>query len=455
MGLAEGELVDGRYRVVRAIAEGGMGVVYEVEHVGLKKRVALKLLRSEVADIPGLSARFEREARATSMLDHPRIVRVTDFGRATQGLYLVLDLLRGRSLGQVLEEGRLPIARAVSIAVQMLEGLTAAHAANLVHRDLKPDNVFLCDGPNGTDDVRVLDFGIAALRGDAGVTKLTQTGAVMGTPAYMAPEQAMGQAELDARVDVHAVGVMLYEMLTGAPPYSGENYNQVLHAVLVGKPTPIEALRPEVAASLCAVVARSMAPKHERYPTAEAMRAALLAEPGAEWKMPSELEVTDLRGPGSSQKIVLSPTVPRGMTARAPLATPAPLTAPAALELDRSSPVQALELDRPAPPAAAPPPPPPRRSIAAPLLAVVAVALVGGGLLVWHPWKHDAIVEIVNVAPDTQVTLDGAAIEGRRLQLPLSGEVHVLGLHHKRDNRTIRFVADHDQILDASAAPAR
>ena len=323
--LALDEVIDDRYRLVRELAAGGMGVVYEAEHLGLQKRVALKLLLSDVADVPGMAQRFEREARATSRLDHEHVVRVTDFGRtATGSPYIVMELLVGRSLGDVLEaEGRLAPARTVAIGKQMLAGLGAAHEQGLVHRDLKPDNIFLCDRG---EKVKVLDFGIAAFRGPQVATKLTRTGSVMGTPAYMAPEQAMGRGELDARTDLHAVGAMLYEMLAGHPPYLGENYNQILHAVLTGKPARLEEVRPGLAPSLYAAIARALAPDpDDRFATAADFAAALSGEIAAPaFRMPSKLAVTDLREPTATpaRAVAVAPT--------ASYALPTPAASPAA-----------------------------------------------------------------------------------------------------------------------------
>ncbi len=256
-----GQVIDGRYRLESKLAEGGMGAIYVAEHLSLRKQVAIKFLHPEVADVPGIAVRFEREARATSQLEHPHIIRVSDFGRASDGaLYLVMELLVGRSLSALLvDKGALSVERAVAITDQIPAGLQAAHMQSVVHRDPKPDNIFLRDEAADTDDVKLLDFGIAAMRGEQNETRLTQTGAVMGTPAYMAPEQAMGHATADARTDLHAVGVMLYEMLSGKPPYAGDNYHQVLHAIIVGKPVSLAQLRPGLPPRLYAAVARAMA----------------------------------------------------------------------------------------------------------------------------------------------------------------------------------------------------
>jgi serine/threonine-protein kinase len=408
-------------------ARAGWGVVYAAEHTGLGREVALKLLRPEVADAPGVTARFEREARATSALDHPRIVRTTDFGRSPHGLYLVLELLSGRPLSALLEaEGRLPLPRALAIADQILDGLTAAHAAGLVHRDLKPDNVFVCDTPRG-EEIKILDFGIATMKSDVDATKLTRTGSIVGTPAYMAPEQAMGQKELDARTDVHALGAVLYEMLAGCPPYQGDNYNLVIHAILVGKVTPIGTRVPGLPEHVAAAIMSALAaPLDERPASAEAMRALLR---GPSWKLPESLAVTDL-GPRT--------------------ATPA--RAPSEPRMIAPEPVAALELDRPAATPTVPVPEAPsgrglrRWGLLGGTLALVAagalgVRALGGG-------KRDAIIEL-DGADSAELTLDGTAIAGRRLQLPISEEEHVLVAKQRgMQTRTLRFRARGDQRLD-------
>jgi serine/threonine protein kinase len=434
MALAPGEIVDGRYRVIRAIAEGGMGVVYEAEHTGLHKRVALKLLKAEVAAAPGAVARFEREARATSALEHPRIVRVTDFGHASQGHYFAMELLDGHTLGAVLAATpRLPVVRSLTIADRLLDGLCAAHAAGLVHRDLKPDNVFLC----ADDDVRLLDFGIAAMR-LPGSTKLTHAGAVLGTPAYMSPEQAMGKPDVDARTDVHAVGAMVYEMLAGRPPYVGDSYNEVIHKILVGDPPPLRERCPEAPAHVVATVMRALAADPaERLATATALREALSGAGTPEWRLPAQLATTDLGAPEAS------PTPP------SPTPSPSRLTAPRLIEAE---PVIALELDRPPAPPEPTPPPATRPRWLLPLLGALLIAGLGAAWTLRPAEKHDAIIEIVAPA-DVKLILDGTPIVGRRLQLPIGNEVHELVLHKRGQTpKRVHFRPVGDRRIDFTEA---
>ena len=277
MSLATGTLIDGKYRIVRILGEGGVGIVYVAEHIFLKKQFALKLLRAEMAQYPEVAARFEQEARATSLVEHENIVRVTDFGRTPTGEpYLIMELLSGRPLSDDLYHNpKIHRDRAIWIVEQVLRGLQAAHAAGIVHRDLKPENVLIANRPDGSELVKVVDFGIAKVREEDSV-RLTQIGTVLGTPQYMAPEQARGVADLDHRVDLHAVGVMLYEMLAGQPPYAGDNYNIVLYEILSGKPPALTKVAPEVDPRLASIVMKAFAPERaERFQTALEMREAL------------------------------------------------------------------------------------------------------------------------------------------------------------------------------------
>jgi tRNA A-37 threonylcarbamoyl transferase component Bud32 len=275
--LPTGTYLDDKYVVVRHIKTGGMGAVYEVEHARLGKRLAAKVLLPELMRRPALVERFRREARAASATGHENIVQVTDLGETRAGVpFLVMELLDGRTLGAALKEGRFAPERAVHVARQILSALEAAHARNIVHRDLKPENIFLVKRGNDPDFVKVLDFGIAkVLDDDDGGEALTETGQVIGTPSYMAPEQARGAA-IDHRVDVYATGAMVYRMVTGQRPFRGDNFNQLIFAIAQGKPTPPRQLNPAVSEGLERVIARAMAVDPEaRFPTARAFADAL------------------------------------------------------------------------------------------------------------------------------------------------------------------------------------
>ncbi len=257
-----GLIVDGRYKVVELIGEGGMGKVYLAEHVDIGKRVALKVLHPSYSRMPDLVERFRREARAASKIGHPHIVDVTDSGTTADGsAYFVMEFLEGVELGSVIErEGALEVARAVRIAQQICRALSAAHAAGIIHRDLKPENIFLTIRDGTTDFVKVLDFGIAKTTEaeEARERKLTSPGMAMGTPEYMAPEQAAGRPA-DQRCDVYALGAILYEMLTGVPPYQGDNFMEILTKKATVDPVAPIHLRSTIPAPVSTLVAAAMA----------------------------------------------------------------------------------------------------------------------------------------------------------------------------------------------------
>jgi serine/threonine-protein kinase len=240
-------------------------------------RVAVKILHPSVGARADLVMRFRREAETIAALDHPNIVRIFDF-QTPEGepAFLVMERLHGEPLGDtIVKEGQFTAERAAFVASQVLSALSAAHAANVVHRDLKPDNVFLINMSGLRDIVKLLDFGVAKLMNAPTDDKLTQTGSVLGTPAYMSPEQARG-AGVDHRSDLYAVGCLMYEVLTGGAPFVAENYNALLFEIQKGVPTPLEVLRPDLDPALVSVITRAMAKNpSERFQTADAMENAL------------------------------------------------------------------------------------------------------------------------------------------------------------------------------------
>jgi serine/threonine-protein kinase len=279
--LNPGDIIDGKYRIVRLIGEGGMGAVYEGENTRIHRRVAIKVLHAGVAEQGEAVARFEREAQAAGRIGSEHIVEVLDLGTLANGdRYLVMEYLDGEGLGgRIKSRGRLSAGELAPIAHQLMEGLAAAHGAGIIHRDLKPDNVFLLRSRGGKADfVKLLDFGISKfsqLSGDSGFS-MTRTGAVMGTPYYMAPEQAKGSRELDHRVDIYATGVILYEALTGQVPFNADTFNELLFKIVLEEPRPLAQVEPSIDPGFAAIVAKAMArePAH-RFASANEFQNAL------------------------------------------------------------------------------------------------------------------------------------------------------------------------------------
>ena len=235
-----GQVIDGKYRIVRELGAGGMGAVYEGENVRIGRRVAIKVLHAEAAHAPDLRRRFEREARVAAKIGSPNICDVLDLGDLPSGhAYLVMEYLEGEGLDSLLTRvERLPAKEIAPIVVQLLDGLSAMHGANIVHRDLKPANVFLTDS-GGRELVKILDFGISKFQAQTEDLQKTETGALLGTPLYMSPEQSRG-LELDGRSDIYSVGVILYRALSGGHCFDADNLPQLLFKTALEAPIPLE-----------------------------------------------------------------------------------------------------------------------------------------------------------------------------------------------------------------------
>ena len=264
-------IVGDRYELIEQVGRGALGEVWRARHTGTGREHAVKLLHDQFATHPDIASRFEREARAAATIDDPRIVEVTDFGRDEDGaLYMVMELVDGVPLSDL---GPLDPAAALELFDRLLLGVEAAHTSGVVHRDLKPDNIMVVDTPDGRD-VKLLDFGLAKLIGGA---QLTRDGVVFGTPRYMAPEQATGEA-VDHRADLYAVGSMLFEVLMGHPAVDGDEVREVL-ARQVAQPTPPIVLPPphrEIQAAVERVIHRATEKRPEdRFASAAEFRAAL------------------------------------------------------------------------------------------------------------------------------------------------------------------------------------
>ncbi len=291
----------GRFSILRELASGGMGTVYEAVHVELGQRVALKVLHPELAGDAEVVERFLREARSLASLASPHVARVFDVGRTGAGVpYLVMELLEGCDLETLLQgRGPLPVAEAVGYVTQALAGVVEAHRMGIVHRDLKPSNLFVARAPDGPTVVKVLDFGISKndpAREALPSASLTTTRAMLGSPGYMSPEQVRSSKNVDARTDLWSIGVILYELLTGRMAFLGETLGDVFAKIREEPLPPIRQVRPDVPLGLEDVLARCLErDRDHRIGSAEELLAALrpYAVPGA--NHPSAISVSTSR----------------------------------------------------------------------------------------------------------------------------------------------------------------
>lgn len=278
MAFSPGIVIAGKFALQRVIASGSMGTVYEARDLFVERNVALKLMHPHLMHDPGLVARFRREAQAAARISHPNVVTVLEVGKRRDGaFYIVHELLSGRTLRHVLEANpRRSVGEVLSIALPVMGGLAAAHACDIVHRDIKPENIILAVTPSGELVPKIVDFGIAKMAKEANTKGLTYFGTIMGTPHYMAPEQAAGKT-VDARTDVWAVGVVLFEMLAGVLPFDGETPEEVLAKVVRQEPARLETLAPE-ATAFADVVHRALQKNpSDRWPHMEIFTEALIA----------------------------------------------------------------------------------------------------------------------------------------------------------------------------------
>ncbi|MEA2750902.1 MAG: eukaryotic-like serine/threonine-protein kinase, partial [Myxococcales bacterium] len=269
-----GDTIDGKYALIRVLGTGGMGVVFEAEHLRLKQRCAIKMLSPEMLREADIIHRFEREARASALLKSPHVTRVTDVATTPDGVpYIVMELLTGHDLdGELSARGHVPFPLAVDYLLQACAAVAEAHAAGIIHRDLKPGNLFLAQDPDGVM-VKVLDFGISKMMEEE--SKLTSAGMTMGTALYMSPEQLRSAATVDARSDIWSLGVILYELLCGQTPFVGSATQ--IAAAIVSEDAPDIARRCAIPPELGAVVRRTMrrAP-NERFANVTELMAALI-----------------------------------------------------------------------------------------------------------------------------------------------------------------------------------
>jgi tRNA A-37 threonylcarbamoyl transferase component Bud32 len=272
-----GQTLLGKYLLHGRIGKGGMGEVWEAEHALTGRRVAVKILGEAHLSNAKIVARFGREARAASAVQHPGIVEILDQDVTPAGEpFLVMEFLAGESLGErIKRKGKLSEGELIGIALPLLDALHAAHLAGVVHRDLKPDNIFLVPRERGKEQVKILDFGISR-KADELAHHLTQEGSVLGTPHYMSPEQARGEVDVDGRADVYAMGVLLYEAATGRVPFDAKNYNALLQRILGEEPASPRSRGAEISPAVERVILSAMAKTKAKRPNgAEALKIAL------------------------------------------------------------------------------------------------------------------------------------------------------------------------------------
>ncbi|MBI4816518.1 MAG: serine/threonine protein kinase [Deltaproteobacteria bacterium] len=309
--------------VVRRLGVGGQAEVYEAT-LPDRSRVAAKIILPELASDSSLTARLSREAAAAAAVRHPNVVRVQGIETSTDGrLIIIMELLLGRPLGQVLKRGAIPVDRAIDLALGIARGLEAVHAAGIVHRDLKPGNIFLVDGPNGVLTPKLTDFGIAKVAQGWEATQLTQTGALLGTPTYMSPEQIEHPDQLDARSDLYSFGVVFFEMLCGRPPFGGDQVGQILmQHVRVQPPSP-KALNPELPQPVAAFVLRALEKSPDRrFASASELIRRLEIARTQEVKRPRVLDGAPPEPATSSSSLPVPPTAPWRGDSRAPGSQP-------------------------------------------------------------------------------------------------------------------------------------
>jgi serine/threonine-protein kinase len=336
----EPAMIGGRYRVIRLLGKGGMGAVYEAENSWTKRRVAVKVMRPDVADRAEFVRRFMQEAQSATQLAHPNIVDVLDMGedRELGSLYIVQAFLTGHDLRAHLDAaGRMPVRESLDLMIPVMEALIMAHGRGIVHRDLKPDNIFLAETPRGVVPT-LIDFGIAKVASEDG--SKTSTGMLMGTPYYMAPEQARGDTALDARADVWALGVVLYEMLSGQRPATAANSNALIAKIIYEDPRPLADAAPDLPADVTAAVMGALQRDvAKRYPSMQALLDALRAcDVLRRESVPAAPTVLGQSMPGATSARASAPDVgPTPDTISAP--SPTPIPTPKAERADEARPV--------------------------------------------------------------------------------------------------------------------
>ena len=417
-----GDRIAGKYRVEHMLGAGGMGCVLAAEHLVLKTRVAIKLLLPQAAEIPGATERFLREAQAAAGLRSEHVARVIDVGSTEAGApFLVMEHLTGQDLRTMIRErGPLPVGEAVEFVLQTCDAVLEAHAQGIIHRDLKPANIFVTTRPNGAPLLKVLDFGLAKVldpaRSAAPEESITHSGMVVGSPHYMSPEQFRSLRNADVRSDIWAMGVIMYEMVTGKRPFTGEGMSGVMMAVVTEEPTPPRVLRPDLPEPLEALILRCLDKTPDNRPQWMAEIVAALESLALPGPSSGTFAGTSSTRRGADAEVASEPAprLPQGRDEAEPRAAPAltamvpgpgvlpPAPGRSTWRMVDSSPeelaaIRAVlaEPERPAAPTTGSDPGPPstssrsaatgrgsRRWLAAGLAAGTLVAALGGGLLV-------------------------------------------------------------------------
>jgi serine/threonine-protein kinase len=385
-----GQILDRRYRITRQIGAGGMGEVYAAEHVHIEKKFAIKLLRPEIVSNAEAVTRFRQKARSSSSIGHRNIIAIEDFGQLADGrIYMCMELLNGAALNDMITQP-MGVDRLLNILIQTGHGLAAAHAKHIIHRDMKPENIFVTIGPNGEDVPKLLDFGIAKVKvpGDDGQNNLTKTGMIFGTPFYMAPEQALGN-QVDARTDIYSVGVIMYECFSGTLPFQGDSFMAILTQHITMQPEPV--------AQRAAKAGRQLPPG-----LAETITMCMQKDPDQRFQTMDDLVNALIQiyrgvvGPGMSTYMEAFPVMPSaahqiqptpgpGMPMTGMPMTGMPMTGPV-LVGNASAPTIAAGRSGSGPVAVTPSsgvyraPYPPQKSRLGLIIAILAVLAVGGGV---------------------------------------------------------------------------
>jgi eukaryotic-like serine/threonine-protein kinase len=404
LSIETGQVIDGKYRVVKLLGRGGMGAVYLAEHTVIGKRVAVKVLLGSVAENETAVTRFEREAQAAGRIGSDHILEIFDFGSLPDGArYMVCEYLEGETLATRLQrEGRLTPQAMAPLARQLLSGLGAAHQAGVVHRDLKPENIFILKHKAGWNDfIKIIDFGISKfqpLSATEGGLQMTATGIVVGTPCYLSPEQARGSREADNRSDLYAVGVILYEAVTGQLPFNAQNVNDLLFKIVLESPVPVHQVAPDVDPTFVEIINTAMAREPDsRFQTAQAFIGALDswgAERGLRITGPVSLRSDSGANPAAAAR---TSDAHLGRGGSAPSLSPTPGT-----WADSHVSVSAFQ--------------PRPRSKALPVIgALLGVALVGGGAFAFFRGDGDKVTGAGGGPGSASVAAATAPLPRRRL----------------------------------------